>query len=90
MDLLKHTTVEILDELDMEKEQDNPFLESIEELYGDYYEVEFQKKKISWTTYFVFGFFVYGYAKLRMLQFHYDFLHRYHDPRLWELIVMVS
>ena len=28
--------------------------------------------------------FVYAYAKLRMLQFRYDLLGRYLDPRLWE------
>jgi len=73
--------------LDLIAGEDDPYRKSVEELYGDYYEVEVGKRQTIWNTYFVFAFFVYGYAKLRMLEFHYDFLVRYHNPRKWEAIL---
>ena len=41
------------------------------------YEVEMSKGVVKYTLPLHIGFFVYQYAKLRMLQFYYDFVERY-------------
>jgi hypothetical protein len=43
----------------------------------DLFEVESLKKKTLWDLPLQIGFFVYQYAKLRMLEFYYDFIDRY-------------
>jgi len=43
------------------------------------YEVKSFKETVKLDLPLQIGFFVYGYAKLRMLQFYYDFLDYYLD-----------
>ena len=52
------------------------------------YEVQSSKKKIKLDFPFQVGFFVYQYAKLRMLQFYYDFLNKYLDRTDFEYCEM--
>ena len=42
----------------------------------DAYEIEMNKSVVKYTLPLHIGFFVYQYAKLRMLQFYYDFVDR--------------
>ena len=51
-------------------------------------EVEMSPGKIVWDLPMQIGFFVYQYAKLRMLEFYYDFIDRYIDRSDFELIEM--
>ena len=51
----------------------------LENITEDAYEVESCKKTIKLNLPIQVGFFVYQYAKLRMLQFYYDFLDKYLD-----------
>ena len=44
---------------------------------ADAYEIEMNKSVVKYTLPLHIGFFVYQYAKLRMLQFYYDFVDRY-------------
>ena len=55
----------------------SPFFRELNPIDDDTYKVESSKKKIKLDLPLQVGFFVYQYAKLRMLQFYYDFLDKY-------------
>ena len=55
---------------------------------GEAYELESRKARITIRRPFQVGIAVYQLAKLRMLEFYYDFLDRYLDRRDFELIQM--
>ena len=55
---------------------------------GEAYELESRKTKITIKRPFQVGIAVYQLAKLRMLEFYYDFLDRYFDRKDFELIQM--
>ncbi|XP_072172959.1 uncharacterized protein [Diadema setosum] len=54
----------------------------------DCYEVELSKSKIAHDLPIQIGFFVYQYAKLRMLQFYFDFLDVFMDRSDFEYVQM--
>ena len=56
-----------------------PFFRKIDEINKDTFEVQSCKKAIKLNLPLQIGFFVYQNAKLRMLQFYYDFLDKYLD-----------
>ena len=51
-------------------------------------EVEMAKRKIKFDLPIQIGYFILQYAKLRMLQFHYDFLLEFCDPRGFQHVEM--
>ena len=55
---------------------------------GEAYELESRKSRITIRRPFQIGIAVYQLAKLRMLEFYYDFLDRYLDRKDFELIQM--
>ena len=55
----------------------DPLFHKLNTISEDLYEIEHFKKKIVLDLPIQIGFFVYGYAKLRMLEFYYDFLDFY-------------
>ena len=55
---------------------------------GEAYELESRKSRITIRRPFQIGIAVYQLAKLRMLEFYYDFLDRYFDRKDFELIQM--
>jgi hypothetical protein len=57
-------------------------------LSDDTYEVELSKKTIKLDLPLQIGFFVYQYAKKRMLEFYYDFLDVFLDRRHFQLCSM--
>ena len=61
------------------------YFEDLDEL-GQAYELESRKPRIQIRRPFQIGIAVYQLAKLRMLEFYYDFLDRYVDRRDFELI----
>ena len=63
------------------------YFEDLDEI-GAAYELESRKPRITIRRPFQIGIAVYQLAKLRMLQFYYDFLDRYLDRRDFELIQM--
>ena len=63
------------------------YFEDLEEI-GDAYKMESRKNKVTINRPFQVGIVVYQLAKLRMLQFYYDFLDKYIDRRDYELIQM--
>ena len=64
-----------------------PFFEDLEEI-GDAYKIKERKRKVEITRSYQCGIAVYQLAKLRMLEFYYDFLDNYVDRRDFEYIYM--
>ena len=60
----------------------------LDNITEDTYEVESCKKNIKLNLPIQVGFFVYQYAKLRMLQFYYDFLDKYLDRSDFQMCEM--
>ena len=75
------------DEDEVDKHMRSAYFEDLEEI-GDAYKIEFRKKEVKIDRPFQVGIVVYQLAKLRMLQFYYDFLDKYIDRRDFELIQM--
>ena len=63
------------------------FFSDLDEI-GEAYELESRKPRITIRRPFQVGIAVYQLAKLRMLEFYYDFLDRYFDRKDFELIQM--
>ena len=70
-----------------ENEVDKHLRTDLEEI-GDAYKIELRKNKLTIDRPFQVGIVVYQLAKLRMLQFYYEFLDHYLDRRDFELIQM--
>ncbi|XP_035676271.1 sushi, von Willebrand factor type A, EGF and pentraxin domain-containing protein 1-like [Branchiostoma floridae] len=56
-----------------------PCLRQITEVVDGFYEIETGKRRITFDLPLQVGFFDYQYAKLRMLQFYYDFMLKFVD-----------
>ena len=65
----------------------SPFFRDLEEI-GDAYEIKEGKRKVCITRPYQCGIAVYQLAKLRMLEFYYDFIDKYIDRRDFEYIYM--
>ena len=66
----------------------SPFFEDLEEINEGVFEVRQRKKQGTITRPYQCGIAVYQLAKLRMLEFYYDFLDKFCDRRDFELIQM--
>ncbi|BFZ13860.1 hypothetical protein BsWGS_16899 [Bradybaena similaris] len=66
----------------------NPRFKKMTEVTNGVFEVETLKQKIRWDLPLQIGFFVYQYAKLRMLEFYYDFLAKFVDKADFQLCEM--
>ena len=73
------------DEAEVDKHLRSAWFKDLEEI-GDAYKIELRKSKLDITRPFQVGIVVYKLAKLRMLQFYYEFLDHYLDRRDFELI----
>ena len=80
-------TVYTRDEDEVDKNLRSAFFEDLEEI-GDAYKIELRKPKVTINRPFQEGIVVYQLAKLRMLEFYYNFLDYYLDRRDFELIQM--
>ena len=87
-DLSKHVRVTFTrDEDSVDKVFRSPFFEDLEEI-NEAYEISECKRRVSITRPYQCGIAVYQLAKLRMLEFYYDFLDVYFERRDFELIQM--
>ena len=66
----------------------SPFFEDLEEINKGVFEVRQRKRQVTITRPNQCGIAVYQLAKLRMLEFYYDFLDKFCDRRDFELIQM--
>ena len=66
----------------------SPFFDNLEEISNGAFEVSQRKRRVTITRPYQCGIAVYQLAKLRMLEFYYDFLDKFCDRRDFELIQM--
>ena len=66
----------------------SPFFDNLEEINKGVFEVRQRKRQVTITRPYQCGIAVYQLAKLRMLEFYYDFLDKFCDRRDFELIQM--
>ena len=66
----------------------NKCFRQLEFVTDNAYEIEMSKCVVTYTLPIHIGFFVYQYAKLRMLQFYYDFVDRFVEPPLFQYCEM--
>ena len=87
-DLTKHTrTTFTTNENDVDKALRSPFFDDLDEVNGAY-EIKEKKRSVNIRRPYQCGIAVYQLAKLRMLEFYYDFLDKYVDRKDFELIQM--
>ena len=85
----KHMTVKnFKDEAQLNKQLNNPLFNDINHLGNGTYEITKHKSKIKMDTPIQIGCAVYQYAKLRMLEFYYDFMDKYFSREDFEYIQM--
>ena len=80
-------TITIKDEKVVDRALRSAYFSDLDEI-GQAYELESRKPRITIRRPFQVGIAVYQLAKLRMLEFYYDFLDRYFARRDFELIQM--
>ena len=83
----QNKTLYTRDEDEVDKHLRSAWFKDLEEI-GDAYKIELRKDKLTIERPFQVGMVVYQLAKLRMLQFYYEFLDYYLDRRDFELIQM--
>ena len=83
-----HRDLVFCDDDEAPKKVNEPQFRQLNILGDDLYELEMAKKKIKYDLPLHIGFFVYQYAKLRMLAFYYDFLDKYLDRSDYAYIEM--
>ena len=80
MDVTRHRKIIYTeDDKKIRKEMDSVYFEDIEQITDSVFELKMEKKKHIKKLPIQIGFFVYQYAKLKMLQFYYEFLDHFLD-----------
>lgn len=88
MDKSKHEKVEIVNLQEYHRKVNSPLYKSHEDLPDGSIELHRNKKYAKADLPLQMSFFVYGYAKLRILQFYHDFLIKYIPKEFFELLEM--
>ena len=78
---LKRRNVGYCSDAEASRKVNTPLFRKLDNITEDTYEVESCKKNIKLNLPSQIGFFVYQYAKLRMLQFYYD-----NDKPIWNFL----
>ena len=84
----KHHDIVYVNESEIGTEIMDKHFYNLNELPDGYYEVEKTKKKINVDLPIHLGVFILNYAKLRMLEFYYDFLDYYLPREDFEVLEM--
>ena len=84
----RHRDVKYCTEIGTSALINNKRFRQLEVVTKDAYEIEMNKSVVKYTLPLHIGFFVYQYAKLRMLQFYYDFVDRYVERPLFQYCEM--
>lgn len=84
----KHINLKVSNYEEASKYINDPLFRDLDEISENLCEVELAKKTIREDLPIQIGFFVYQYAKLRMLQFYYDFLDVFIDRSNFEYVEM--
>ena len=84
----KHRNIKITDTAKASRLVNEPLFRDLNAITEDCYEIELAKSKIKHDLPVQIGFFVYQYAKLRMLQLYFDFLDVFLDRSDFEYVQM--
>ena len=84
----RHRDVKYCNEIGTSSLINNKRFRQLNVVTDDAYEIEINKSVVKYTLPLHIVFFVYQYAKLRMLQFYYDFVHRYVERPLFQYCEM--
>ena len=84
----RHRDVKYCTEIGTSALINNKRFRQLDVVNEDAYEIEMNKSVVKYTLPLHIGFFVYQYAKLRMLQFYYDFVDRYVERPLFQYCEM--
>ncbi len=84
----KHLDVKYVDSDQAKELINDKRFKAVNEINENLYEVEMMKQRIHMDLPLQIGFFVYQYAKLKMLAFYYDFLDYYIDRQNFEYCEM--
>ena len=84
----RHRDVKYYTEIGTSALINNKRFRQLDVVTEDAYEIEMNKSVVEYTLPLHIGFFVYQYAKLRMLQFYYDFVDRYVERPLFQYCEM--
>ena len=84
----KHLDIRYCDEASVGLAVNDPHFRKLDILGDNYYEISKTKKSIKMDLPIQIGFFVYQYAKLRMLEFYYDLIDKFLDRSDFEYCEM--
>ena len=84
----KHLDIRYCNEANIGRAVNDSHFRKLDIIDEDLYEVSKTKKSISMNLPIQIGFFVYQYAKLRMLEFYYDFIDKFIDRSYLEYCKM--
>ena len=84
----RHRDVKYCTEVGTSALINNKRFRQLDVVTDDAYEIELNKQVVKYTLPLHIGFFVYQYAKLRMLQFYYDSIDRYVERPLFQYCEM--
>ena len=86
--ILHHCDVTFVNDVDAQKKVNSPLFKKLTPLSDNWNEVETKKEVLKHNLPLQIGFFVYQYAKLRMLEFHYQLIDKYIDRSNYQLCEM--
>ena len=84
----RHRDIKYCTEVGTSSHINNKRIRQLDVVTEDAYEVTSNKARVTYDLPLHIGFFVYQYAKLRMLQFYYDFIDRYVERPLYQYCEM--
>ena len=84
----RHRDIKYCTEVGTSALVNNKRFRQLDVVTDDVYEITSNKARLTYDLPLHIGFFVYQYAKLRMLQFYYDFVARYVDRSLFQYCEM--
>ena len=84
----RHRDIKYCTEVGTSSHINNKRFRQLDVVTEDVYEITSNKARLTYDLPLHIGFFVYQYAKLRMLQFYYDFVARYVDRSLFQYCEM--
>ena len=89
MNKLKHSSVEYVEgDTEACKKANEPTFKAMTELSDNFFEIEMQKKRIKLDLPIQIGYMILQYAKLKMLQFYFDFLCKFVDKSDFQMLQM--
>ena len=84
VDRSRHTVTKFLSDEKTQGAINTKFFKRLDHINDQLYEVELAKPEIEHREQIIVGFFIFQYAKLRMLELYYNFFERFCDVNKFE------